>query len=116
MDALRPIKFTDALVRLQALIGTDVNVIVNFYGKFFGCAFAGKLDRVETFPPDHTAIKVVLDDGQGFFLDPADTKAFVGRKDGDDASVLELKLGFGATVTLERSGCSMCTESSTGLD
>lgn len=106
MDALQPIRFTDALVRLQGLIGADVNVIVNLYGEFFGCAFAGKLDRVETFPPDHTAIKVVLDGGQGFFLDPADTEAFVGRTDGDDASVLELKLGFGATVTLERSADS----------
>ena len=101
MNMLRPIAFTDALLRLQALIESEVKVEINFYGQFFGCGFAGELARVETLPPDQSAIKVVLDGGQGFFLDPADTEAFVGH--GDDANVLELRLGFGATVTVERS-------------
>ncbi len=106
MDALQPTTFRDALVRLQALIGAEINVTINVYGEFFGCAFSGELDHVETLPPDHAAIKVSLDGGQGFFLDPADTEAFVHRGDEDCASVLELKLSFGATVTVERSADS----------
>ena len=100
MDAMRPIDFTDALLRLQALIGTDVNVTINYDGRFFGCGLAGRLDRVATFPPDNTAIKVVLQDDQGFFLDPADTDAFAGATDGG-LDALELRLAFGVSVTLE---------------
>ena len=106
MNMLRPIKFTDALLRLQALIESEIKVEINFYGQFFGCGFAGELARVETLPPDQSAIKVVLVGGQGFFLDPADTEAFVGCADEGNASVLELRLDFGATVTIERSADS----------
>lgn len=53
--------------------------------------------------PDDVAIKVVLDNGQGFFLDPKDTEAFLGRGEEDDRDVLELRLGFGASVIVESS-------------
>jgi hypothetical protein len=104
MDAMRPIDFTDALRCLQKWIGTEVDVTINYDdGRFFGCGLAGRLDRVETFPPDNSAIKVVLQDDRGFFLDPADVDAFAGPADDDHAGILELRLSFGASVTVEPS-------------
>ena len=82
MDVLRSIEFTNALVYLHKLIGSEVKVNVNVYGRFFGCGFEGVLTCVETLPPDHSAISLVLDGRQGFFLDPADTEAFVGGGEG----------------------------------
>lgn len=79
MDDLRSIEFTDALVLLQELIRSEVKVTVNFYGQFFGCGMQGELRRVETLPPDHSAISLVLDGAQAIFLDPADTETYVGR-------------------------------------
>ena len=101
MDAMRPIHFTDALLRLHALIGADVSVSINSDDRFFGCGLSGRLDRVETFPPDDSAIKVVLADGQGFFLDPTDTNAFVGPVGDEQIDALELKLAFGVSLTVE---------------
>lgn len=101
MDVLRPIRFTDALVRLQELIGLEVKVTLNVYEHFFGSGFEGKLDRVETLPPDHSAISVVVDGRQGFFLDPADTEAFEGSGAEDDAGWLEFRLAFGVSVIVE---------------
>jgi hypothetical protein len=101
MEALRPIEFTDALLRLQELIGSEVKVIVNFYGRFFGCGFDGELDSVQTLPPDDTAVRLVFDAGPGLFLDPADVEAFLGGIAGSGSSWLELHLSFGATVTIE---------------
>lgn len=103
MDAMRPITFRDALLHLQALIGAEINVTMNYDGHFFGSGFAGRLDRVDTFPPDNSAIKVVLQDNHGFFLDPADTDAFAGPIDDSDARTLELKLAFGVSLTIEPS-------------
>lgn len=100
MDSLRPINFTDALRRLQAFIDAKVIITINFHGHFFGCGMTGKLVRVETLRPDDSAIKVVLNEVEGFFLDPEDTSAFlVSGEDGADA--LELRLGFGPTVMIE---------------
>jgi hypothetical protein len=101
MDSMRPIDFTDALVRLHALIGADVSVSITSAGRFLGCGLSGRLDRVETFPPDNSAIKVVLEDGQGFFLDPADTDAFAGPVGDEQGDALELKLAFGVSLTVE---------------
>lgn len=100
MDSLRPIDFTDALRRLQALIEAEVTVTINFHGHFFGCGMKGKLDRVETLRPDDAAIEVVLNGAEGFFLDPEDTSAFLVSGD-DGADALELRLGFGPTVMVE---------------
>jgi hypothetical protein len=76
-------------------------VTLNFYGEFFGCGLAGELCRVETLPPDDTAISVVINDGQGFFLDPADTQAVVADS-GEEAEMLEFRLANGASVAVER--------------
>jgi hypothetical protein len=101
MDVLRSIEFTDALVYLHKLIGSEVKVNVNFYGRFFGCGFEGVLTCVETLPPDHSAISLVLDGRQGFFLDPADTEVFAGIGDGS-ATWLEFREEFGASIVVER--------------
>lgn len=98
MDELRQVEFTDALGRLQGLIGTQVKATVNFYGQFFGCGLQGELDRVETLPPDHEAISLVLDERTGFFLDPADTTVYVGPE-GDS---IEFRTAYGISVVLER--------------
>jgi hypothetical protein len=103
MDNLQEVEFSEALGRLQALIGGQVKATVNFYGRFFGCGIEGSLDRVETLPPDNVAISLVFDDRQGFFLDPAEVEVLVGRRGDDGAEWLEFRTAFGATVLLERS-------------
>lgn len=101
MDALFPIEFTDALVHLQALIGKEVKVVINHYGRFFGCGMEGTLDCVQTLPPDNKAVRIVLDGGPGFFLEPADLEAFIGGNAVKESTWLELHLSFGAVVTVE---------------
>lgn len=103
MDDLQRIEFAEALGRLQGLIGTEIKATFNFYGRFFGAGMEGRLDRVETLPPDNAAISLVLDDRQGFFLDPAEVEVFVSCGGEDAADWLEFRLAFGASVVLERS-------------
>jgi hypothetical protein len=95
------IEFTEALLFLQELIDSEVKATVNVSGQFFGCALCGRLSHVDTLPPDHAAISVVVAGGQGFFLDPVDTEAFVGRGEAG-GRWLELRLAFGAAVVIER--------------
>jgi hypothetical protein len=103
MDDLQQVEFAEALVHLQGLIGKRVKATLNLYGRFFGCGVEGRLDRVETLPPDHSAISIVLDERQGFFLDPAEVETFVGRGREDGGQWLEFRLGSGASVVLEHS-------------
>lgn len=100
-DSLRELDFTAALLWLQGLIGSEVAVTVNQDRRFFGCGIAGALSHVDTLPPDHSAISVVIDGGQGFFLDPADTQAFSGRDD-EGTQWLEFRLAFGAWIVVKR--------------
>lgn len=101
MDELGQIEFTDALSRLQGLIGTEIKATINFYGQFFGCGLQGKLNRVETLPPDHEAIALVFDEQAGFYLDPADTKVYVGHET-PDSDWLEFRTAYGISVVVER--------------
>lgn len=98
---LGQIEFTDALRHLQGLIGVEIKATINFYGQFFGCGLQGQLNRVETLPPDHQAISLVLDEEAGFFLDPADTKAYVGPET-SVSGWLEFRTAFGVSVVVER--------------
>jgi hypothetical protein len=100
MDKLCQIEFTDALAHLQGLIGSQIKATVNFSGQFFGCGLRGALDRVETLPPDHSAISLVFDDAQGIFLDPAATQTYVGSGSGD-VCWLEFRIGQGISVVVE---------------
>lgn len=103
MDVLRPIEFTDALAWLQGQIDREVRVLVNHHGRFFGCGMQGRLRRVETLPPDNSAIRVVVGAGEGLFLDPEDVTASLGGE-ASGRSWLELQTGFGPIVTIEVTG------------
>jgi hypothetical protein len=103
MDDLRSVDLTEALVRLQALIGAEVKATVNHYGQFFGCGMQGRLLRVETLPPDHSAINLVIDGAEGVFLDPADAETFAGPGPGE-CELLEFRLAYGITVSIEPTG------------
>jgi hypothetical protein len=61
----------------------------------------GELNRVETLPPDHEAISLVLDERTGFFLDPADTKTYVGPET-EVSGWLEFRTAYGISVVVER--------------
>jgi hypothetical protein len=101
MENLRSIGFNEALRHLQGMLGLEVKVTVNDYGRFFGCGFEGDLERVQTLPPDDTAVRLVLGGGAGFFLDPADVEVFVSGGFSEGATCLEFRLAAGATVTVE---------------
>lgn len=77
------------------LIGVKVKATVNFYNQFFGCGMQGELNRVETLPPDHEAISLVLDERTGFYLDPADTKVYVGPET-PKSGWLEFRTAYGS--------------------
>lgn len=100
MEVLRPIEFTDALAWLQEAIGREVSVVLNHHGRFFGCGMLGNLRRVETLPPDNSAIRIVVGRGEGLFLDPTDIGAFLGGED-TELSWLEFQTAFGSVVTVE---------------
>lgn len=104
MDILHPVDFTTALIELQALIGEQVKVIVNHHGFFFGGGMRGRLECVQTLPPDNTAVNLVLGEGQGLFLDPAFVKAFIGGGAPDSPRWLELHFPFGLVVQVEADG------------
>jgi hypothetical protein len=101
MDEQRQIEFTDALGWLQGLIGAEIKATVNYYGQFFGCGLQGALNRVETLPPDHEAIALVMDEKTGFYLDPADTEVYAGPEITGDGW-LEFRTAFGISVLVER--------------
>ncbi|HEY5053730.1 MAG TPA: hypothetical protein VII45_10010 [Solirubrobacterales bacterium] len=103
MDDLSSVNLTEALLRLQALIGSEIKATVNLYGQFFGCGMQGRLLRVETLPPDHSAINLVIDGAEGVFLDPADGETFAGPGPGE-CELLEFRLAYGVSVAIEPMG------------
>jgi hypothetical protein len=100
MEVLRPIEFTDALAWFQGHIDDEVRVLVNHHGHFFGCGLQGRLRRVETLPPDNSAIRIVVGAGEGLFLDPDDVTASLGGG-ASGQSWLEFQTVFGPIVTVE---------------
>ena len=101
MEVLRPIEFTEALAWFQAHIDEEVRVVVNLYGHFFGCGLQGTLSCVETLPPDNSAIRLVLSEGQGLFLDPAELVAYLAIDGNEAQRWLEFQTNFGVIVTVE---------------
>lgn len=100
MEVLRPIEFTDALAWFQGHIDEEVRVVVNHHGHFFGCGLQGRLVRVETLPPDNSAIQIVVGIGEGLFLDPEDVTALLGGS-ASGQGWLEFQTTFGPVVTVE---------------
>jgi hypothetical protein len=106
MDSVRTIEFADALARLQALIGEEVRVLVNFRETFGGCALEGRLTRVHTLPPDYSAVDLLIDDRQGLMLDPVDTEVLLAEEGGDQGSWLEFHLPSGIVASVEATNAS----------
>jgi hypothetical protein len=106
MGAVRKIGFAEALDCLQGLLGEEVSVMINFRGTFGGVTQKGCLSRVETIPPDHTAINLLLDERQELVVDPIDTEALLSEEDGDVVT-LELHPSPGVVVLIEP--CSSVT-------
>jgi hypothetical protein len=76
---LRRIEFTEALGRLQGMIGADVQLVLNLLGHFFDCGFHARLERIETLSGDDGPVLIVFAKAHGIALDPAELEAFVGR-------------------------------------
>ena len=94
-----PVDLTAVLSHLHGLIGTKIRVIINVYDQFFGAGFQDELVSVQTLRPGAGGIQLVLGSGHGFFLDSTDTEALLFRADGEEW--LELRTGFGLTITIE---------------
>ncbi|MFN8215167.1 MAG: hypothetical protein U0R71_01085 [Solirubrobacterales bacterium] len=100
VNGVSHIEFAAALGRLQALLGHELRVLVNFRGTFGACAMQGTLTRVQTLPPDHSAVNVLLDDRQSLMLDPIDTQVLL--LDAHDGRwSLEFHLPSGVMAALE---------------
>jgi hypothetical protein len=95
VDTPGRISFAEALATLQAMLGRQVNVEFNDHDRFVGCGFSGKLERVQTLPPDHSAVRIVVSDGS-LFLDPAEATAHTSGPD-----YLEFWVDSGPTITIE---------------
>jgi len=100
VDALRKISFADALGSLQAMLGKHVTVEFNDHRRFLGCGFSGDLERVETLPPDHVAIRLVLSGGS-LFLDPAEVTVHVSGDCVLGFGFLEFWVDSGPSIKIE---------------
>lgn len=101
MDIIRPLTFTEALSALQAILTKEVKVEMNDQRRFVGCGFEGTLERVQTLPPDHAVIRIVLSGGSSLFLDPAETEVFACGELSLHTTCLEFRCGPRIIVTLE---------------
>ena len=67
---LRPIEFSAALAELQGMIGETVLVTLSVGELFCGVAFRSRLERVETMPPDDSAVVLRFEHDEAVPLDP----------------------------------------------
>jgi hypothetical protein len=102
MEPLREIAFTDALVRLQDMLEAKVKIELNQLSRFFGIGIEAHLVRVETLPPDHVAIRFVLDNHTQFYLDPDQVKTSLGGGFDIGPTWIEFELPEGPTLLIER--------------
>lgn len=93
--------FDEALRRLQGLLGDELRILMNFHGTFGSCLMQGRLTRVQTLPPDHAAVDVLLDDRQGLMLDPLDTEVLAVEDRTEDRHWLEFHLPSGVVAVVE---------------
>ncbi len=101
MGTVTKIEFVDALGRLQDLLGREVGVLVSFRGTFGGAVMRGRLTRVDTVPPDHAAVDVLLDDRQSLLLDPIDTEVLLVEDRCGGRWWLEFHLPSGVMASVE---------------
>ena len=102
MESLREIVFTDALLRMQGMLGCEVKLELNQYERFLGLCSLARLERVETLPPDDRAVRLVFDNGTTFFLDPEEVRSWLGGGFEVGPTWIEFHVPDGPIVALER--------------
>lgn len=102
MESLREIAFTDALLRMQDMLGCEVKLELNQYERFLGLVLTARLERVETLPPDDRAVRLLFDNGTTFFLDPDEVRSWLGGGFLIGPSWIEFHVPDGPIVALER--------------
>ncbi len=98
---LRQVDFTTALGELQSMIGEPVLVMMSFNDRFFGSSFHSELERVDTLPPDNSAVVLHFANGASLDLDPAELRSWIGSPQCGAPRWLELRVGCGPVLTLE---------------
>ncbi len=101
VSPLRPIEFTAALGELQSMIGKPVLGMLTLDECFFGSAFRSELTRVQTVPPDNSAVILHFANGVTLDLDPAELRTWIGGRLKGTPRWLELRVGYGPVLTLE---------------
>ncbi|MFN8215697.1 MAG: hypothetical protein U0R71_03790 [Solirubrobacterales bacterium] len=102
MESLREIAFTDALLRMQGMLGCEVKLELNQYERFLGLCSLARLQRVETLPPDDRAVRLVFDNGTTFFLDPEEVRSRLGGGFEVGPTWIEFHVPDGPIVAIER--------------
>lgn len=102
VDTVTKIEFGDSLGLLQELLDLELRVQLFFRGTFGAATIQGRLTRVETLPPDHSAVNVLLDDRQSLMLDPIDTWVLLVEDPCEDRRWLEFHLPSGVVAIVER--------------
>jgi hypothetical protein len=97
----RPIEFTEALRLLHAMIGTEVEVVVNLLGYFLDCGFHAKLESVQSLAEDDGPVLIVFAGAQAVALDPEEVEAFLAGSAEYGGRWLEIRIGRRARLAIE---------------
>jgi hypothetical protein len=101
-ELLQPVEFTEVLARLQGVIGSEAQVVVNLPGHFFDCGFHARLERVETLSGKDGPVLLAFAGAQGVALDPDEFDCFLARWPGGMGYAwLELRLGDRLHLVIE---------------
>jgi hypothetical protein len=101
MADLREIEFNEALSHLQGLIGTELQIIINFYGTSCACYLTGSLVKIDTLAPDDAAVNLVIGERNGILLDPSELVEILLAGDLDDGGELSFHLPAQIAVQIE---------------
>jgi hypothetical protein len=102
MTDVREIEFNEALSHLQGLIGTELQIIINFYGTSCGCYLTGSLVRIDTLASGDTAVNLVIGERNGILLDPSELVEILLAGDLDDGGELSFHLPAQIAVQIEK--------------
>ncbi|MGH2938810.1 MAG: hypothetical protein ACRDPE_11910 [Solirubrobacterales bacterium] len=102
MESLREVAFTDALLRMQEMLGCEVKLKLNQFERFLGLVSVARLERMETLPPGHRAVRLAFDNGTTFFPDPDEVCSWLGGGFSVGLTWIEFQVPDGPIVALER--------------
>jgi hypothetical protein len=102
MVDVRAIEFNEALSHLQGLINVELQIIINFYGTFCGCYLTGRLAKIDTLAPGDPAVNLVIGEGNGIILDPAEVVEILLAGDLDDVGSISFHLPAEIAVQIDR--------------